>query len=81
MYERHAQDDRRQSPRRLGHLAGMKTPLMQAVGFVPGREKIPRIQEKYVKAGTSENAIQPVIGCGGGGCCDKIFLQIIFSLE
>ena len=40
-------------------------------------KKIPRIQEKYVTAGSSENAIQRVIGYGGGGSSDKIFLQII----
>lgn len=42
---------------------------MQAVGSVSGREKPPSVQEI---AGSSENAIQPVIGYGGGECSDKI---------
>ena len=50
---------------------------MQAIEFVPGRKNIPRIQEMGEMAGSSENAIQPVIGYGGGECSDKIILQVI----
>lgn len=33
-------------------------------------------------AGSSEDAIQPVIGYGGGGCSDKKFIQIMqFGLK